>query len=205
MSEIRANNYVDNFGLGAPNFPYGVTIAGVTTASNVSVASSVTASTFYGSGANLTGVAVNSATGDFTITNGNVVVSNGYGIDFSADDQNAGMTSELLDDYEEGTWTPTQVNFDTWTSPTFNATYTKIGRLVTVVLYQTGGTVGWSVQQRIGGLPFTPSTPSTGYFCDNFPAQNGGILVWTNSSLYFATASASETEITVRASYFTTA
>jgi len=142
-------------------------------------------------------------TGDLTVTSGNLVLSSGNGIDFSANGNAAGMTSELLDDYEEGTWTPTQGSFSTWTSPTFNATYTKVGRLVTVVLYQTGGTVGWSAQQRMDGLPFTPSTPSTGYFTDNFPDQNGGILVWTNSGLYFASASASETEITVRASYFT--
>ena len=144
------------------------------------------------------------SSGNVQIANGNLVFSTaGTGIDFSANSNAAGMTSELLDDYEEGTWTPTQGSFSTWTSPTFNATYTKVGRLVTVVLYQTGGTVGWSVQQRIDGLPFAPSTPSTGYFCDNFPDQNGGILVWTNSGLYFASASASETEITVRASYFT--
>jgi hypothetical protein len=133
---------------------------------------------------------------------GNLAFANGNGIDFGAT-AGAGSTSELLDDYEEGTWTPTLADFDIWTSPTFNATYTKVGRLVTVVLYQTGGTVGWSAQQRITGLPFAPSTPSTGYFCDNYPDQNGGILVWTSSSLYFASASASETEITVRASYFT--
>jgi len=137
-------------------------------------------------------------------SDGTLQLRNSPGIDFSQIQTNAaGMTSETLDSYEEGTWTPTQGSFSTWTSPTFNATYTKVGRLVTVVLYQTGGTIGWSAQQRIDGLPFAPSTPSTGYFCDNFPDQNGGILVWTNSGLYFATASASETEITVRASYFT--
>ena len=47
------------------------------------------------------------AAGDVTISNGNLVFgTSGKGIDFSANSNAAGMTSELLDDYEEGTWTP---------------------------------------------------------------------------------------------------
>ena len=41
---------------GAPTVSNGLVISGVTTSTNVSVASSVTATTFYGSGANLTGI-----------------------------------------------------------------------------------------------------------------------------------------------------
>ena len=42
-------------------------------------------------------------TGDVSLPVGNLIVSNGKGIDFSA---TAGTgTSELFDDYEEGTWT----------------------------------------------------------------------------------------------------
>ena len=48
------------------------------------------------------------ASGDVNITTGNVVMStSGKGIDFSATASGSGtMTSELLNDYEEGTWTP---------------------------------------------------------------------------------------------------
>ena len=56
------------------------------------------------------------------------------------------MTSELLNDYEEGTWTPANTNTSTATG-----VYTKIGRVVTItwVIYFTkntlsGGTVGLS-------------------------------------------------------------
>ncbi len=46
-------------------------------------------------------------TGDQTILDGNLVIGTaGKGINFSADPSAPGMTSELLDDYEEGTWTP---------------------------------------------------------------------------------------------------
>ena len=39
-------------------------------------------------------------------TTGNIKIASGKGIDFSANSNASGMTSELLDDYEEGTWTP---------------------------------------------------------------------------------------------------
>ena len=47
-------------------------------------------------------------TGDVKINDGNLVIGTaGHGIDFSATSNSAGsMTNELLDDYEEGTWTP---------------------------------------------------------------------------------------------------
>ena len=55
----------------------------------------------------------------------------GKGIDFSADGNVGGMTSELLDDYEEGTWTPSYSDgssyIDTGSS---NFQYIKIGNLV---------------------------------------------------------------------------
>ena len=45
--------------------------------------------------------------GDVKITDGDLVIgTSGHGIDFSATGQASGMTSELLQDYEEGTWTP---------------------------------------------------------------------------------------------------
>ena len=87
MSRIRANTITNQNANGAPNFPDGITVSGVVTATtlnqtstsivvgsavtanstgidvtgiatatNVSVAQSVTATTYYGSGANLTGI-----------------------------------------------------------------------------------------------------------------------------------------------------
>ena len=62
----------------------------------------------------------------------NVVIGTaGRGIDFSANTHAAGMTSELLNDYEEGNWTPTVTPFSgTITSYTSSGTYTKIGNRV---------------------------------------------------------------------------
>ena len=40
------------------------------------------------------------------VLDGNVKVASGHGIDFSATGDASGATAELLDDYEEGTFTP---------------------------------------------------------------------------------------------------
>lgn len=65
-------------------------------------------------------------------TNQNLVISTaGKGIDFSANTHAAGMTSELLNDYEEGTWTPTDASGAGLTFTVNFAKYTKVGNLVT--------------------------------------------------------------------------
>ena len=56
MSKIQVDTIVNKDDNGAPSFPKGAVITGVATATNVSVGSSVTAGTFYGSGSNLTGL-----------------------------------------------------------------------------------------------------------------------------------------------------
>lgn len=74
--------------------------------------------------------------GNLDITDGNLIVASGHGIDFSATADGTGTTtSELLDDYEEGTWTPEYTCSTTAPSITYNVqigTYTKVGNLVTV-------------------------------------------------------------------------
>jgi hypothetical protein len=98
--------------------------------------------------------------GDVTLSTGNLVVSNGKGIDFSATPGTG--TSELLADYEEGDWTPvydtTGTNFTTMTMDVISATYTKIGRQVTVRAFirtDNVDTTGATGNLRISGLPFT--------------------------------------------------
>ena len=119
--------------------------------------------------------------GDATIHNGNLVIgTSGKGIDFSADANAAGMTSELLDDYEEGTFTPTFSQGVT--SPTYteqSGTYTKIGQIVYIQirLNLSGGTADAS-GLNIGGLPFTSNSTlartSGGYvvYSQNWIASN---------------------------------
>ena len=65
------------------------------------------------------------------VVNQNLVFDNGYGIDFSATPNAGTTTSEVLDDYEEGTWTP--YIYGTSGTPswgTVSGSYTKIGNTV---------------------------------------------------------------------------
>lgn len=101
-------------------------------------------------------------TGNVTVNTGNLVVGTaGKGIDFSANAHAAGMTSELLNDYEEGTWTPSvsATSGAITTVGTVVGRYTKIGRQVTIhyqVAITNNGTGGGFL--TIQGLPFTPTT-----------------------------------------------
>ena len=93
--------------------------------------------------------------GDVTVSTGNLVIGTaGKGIDFSA--TSVSGTSELLDDYEEGNWTPTVISTG-WVGTTSinSAHYQKIGNRVFFQCYITANitTAGSAVQ--IGGLPYT--------------------------------------------------
>ena len=94
----------------------------------------------------------------------NIKVTNGKGIDFSAISGSAsGSSSAVLDDYEEGTFTPT-VTSGTHGGLGANGAYTKIGQMVYVVIRLSdvnagsGNAYASATEQRIGGLPFTASS-----------------------------------------------
>ena len=90
--------------------------------------------------------------GNLSIADGNLVVASGHGIDFSAAGNAGGMQSELLDDYEEGTWTPTS---ETGTISTTSATYTKIGNIVHLNAYiDTWSNTTSDAVVQIQSLPF---------------------------------------------------
>lgn len=75
--------------------------------------------------------AAQSFTGDQTLSTGNLVQGTaGKGIDFSANTPQAGMTSELLDWYEEGTFTPVPSGLTVVGTPTYTGYYTRIGRII---------------------------------------------------------------------------
>ncbi len=108
--------------------------------------------------------------GDVTVNTGNLVIgTDGKGIDFTATPGTG--TSELLDDYEEGTWTP-GVNFggnNVDMVVTTSGNYTKVGRLVTLrcsVTFSAKGTSTGTFQ--ITGLPFTVATKGAGTCGYNF-------------------------------------
>ena len=108
-------------------------------------------------GANATRVTVQHD-GNLNIADGNLIVANGHGIDFTATaNGGTGTPSELFDDYEEGTFTPTirgSVTAGTATG-TIAGRYIKIGHFVhasirvnNVNFSGSGGAI------RIDGLPY---------------------------------------------------
>jgi len=92
-----------------------------------------------------------------TVMSGNLVIgTSGKGIDFSATSGTG--TSELFDDYEEGTWTPEITGTSTAGTIAYNAQhgyYTKIGRMVQVEFYVQWNSGTGTGNLQITGLPFT--------------------------------------------------
>ena len=98
---------------------------------------------------------------------GNIHFPNGQGISFAATSDAGGMTSELLDDYEEGNWTPTSGSPEYWTSVV--GTYVKIGRMVHAA-FQVVQNGGGGNLMRID-LPFA---------CANSEASRNGVFFGYN-------------------------
>lgn len=108
------------------------------------------------------------SSGNFEIKYGNLVMTTaGKGIDFSATSDGGGKSSEILDDYEEGSFTPSTYadsgNFALNTS--YNTLfYTKVGNKVHVGGYlYTTSTNSPSGTIILGNLPFTSGSSVTNY------------------------------------------
>ena len=56
MSEIKTTKIIGETGVDAVNFTSGLNVTGISTTTNISVGSSITATTFFGNGAGLTGI-----------------------------------------------------------------------------------------------------------------------------------------------------
>lgn len=110
--------------------------------------------------ANLTaGRAVATAGGSFT---DNITQSTAAkGINFTANTPLAGSTSQLLNYYEEGTWTPNQGSgLSVVGAFSSSGTYTRVGRLVTVTGNVTGAT--------------NIACGAAGVICSNLPFNTNG-------------------------------
>ncbi len=141
--------------------------------------------------------------GDVTLSTGNLVIgTSGKGIDFSA---TAGTgTSELLADYEEGTWTPNQ-GAGLVVVGAFSSTgrYTKIGRQVTVIGKVSGAT---SISVGASGiistnLPFTSAAETIGIATNDNLTVSGGTYVGAATILYATVAIGASTGILFQITY----
>jgi len=117
-----------------------------------------------------TGAMTIDSSGNVEVSTGNLVIgTSGKGIDFSATSDGSGtMTSELLDDYEEGTFTPVisgSSNAGSWSGGgSHTGTYRKVGTLVYITV-QVNGTVtaSGSGNLQITGLPYTSASATGGH------------------------------------------
>jgi hypothetical protein len=117
----------------------------------------------------------------------------GVGITFPAT-QSASSDANTLDDYEEGTWTPT-ISYTTSDGDLSYATqvgrYTKVGNLVTITGQVVFSETTASGSVRIASLPFTSVNVSNyrssgGVYFDNMPIiVNAGYgRIAENSTLF---------------------
>lgn len=120
--------------------------------------------------------------GDVTLSTGNLIIgTSGKGVDFAATPGTG--TSELLADYEEGTWTPVVTSAaGSITSYTIgSATYTKIGRFVMATTRFTITNAGTGTGGLDITLPFAAGTQnSTGTAFESALTGDAG-RAWVSS------------------------
>jgi len=127
----------------------------------------------------------------FTST-GNLAFASGKGINFYNYGSGSNIDSNLLDDYEEGNWTPTPGSgANQWAAISVSSPcrYIKIGKLCTcwAVFERDDPSVPTGANLEIYGLPFT--TANTGILSvhGNYWADNGGVTTDTaGSNIYLA-------------------
>ena len=155
------------------------TSGGVVYASSTSALATSSAFTFNGTNVSFTGNLIPTTAGK--------------GINFTANTPASGKTSQLLNWYEEGTWTPAYVT--TGGSFTYSAnsgTYVRVGRLVTVTgwLSTSAATVGTGAV-TISGLPF-PTNASAAFrggcgaigYSSGFTVAAPTQIYWTEGQSY---------------------
>ena len=145
MSIIRADSIKNRSGLGAPDFPNGITVTGIVTATslqtnvaslnvgsniNLGNAGIITATSYRGDGSQLTGISVGLSTNAQTVTNGNTVL-----LDLSKDDHKITTTGTTTISCTGGT------EGDSHTVRIINSGISTVG-FSTYFLFPSGGTPG---------------------------------------------------------------
>ena len=160
--------------------------------------------TLQGNGLSTFSNAITSTSGNLSLGDGDLVVAQNHGVDFSATANSSGtMSSELLDDYEEGTFVPyfavsaTGMNIvSAYDGNGRVGFYTKIGRVVNFylnVLTRSTADGGWQFENGGGGatglfirgLPYTVTSTNFHYggVVENGRYVKGGWTGYTNYGL----------------------
>jgi hypothetical protein len=139
---------------------------------------------FY-TGGNTERMRVNAGAPILCFSGGNTSAT-GTGIAFPAT-QSASSDANTLDDYEEGTWTPSYTGFTIVGAVTVSGTYTKIGRLVRISGQISAAT---SISGGAGGgtyfsnLPFPPASTTDGYAAVTYAELSASTSMGSNLFAY---------------------
>ncbi len=103
--------------------------------------------------------------------------------------QNASSNANTLDDYEEGTWTPSDASGAGLTFTSVTAKYVKIGKVVNVWFRLTYPATANGTGMSIGGLPFTADNSvnfGAGAIFTTAASPNGGLtgIVTSNATTF---------------------
>jgi hypothetical protein len=112
--------------------------------------------------------------------------------------QSASSDANTLDDYEEGTWTPSLGGTATYSDRQGN--YTKVGRIVTLWGSMTVTLIGTGSTTTMSGLPFTSTGQFAGapfYFSGLSQAVTRIALFTSSTNLRNSSSASSETTATV--------
>jgi len=110
--------------------------------------------------------------------------------------QNSSANANTLDDYEEGTWTPTDQSGASLSFTVYNAVYTKVGRLVEIQAAIYYPSTVSSASALIGGLPFNAADgdDNTGGIClsaTNVNLNFTGLIARNNNRFFLETIAGS--------------
>jgi hypothetical protein len=197
---VENAQYIESFGNGGATgyLAFGVSSSSGTTAGTERMRIS------YAGGVSI-GSTTDAGVGNLLMGTGNITQGTAAkGFNFTANTPAAGMTSQLLNWYEEGTWTPNQGAGLTVVGA-FSSTgrYTRIGRQVSISGTVTGAT---SVAVTAAGvitsnLPFTVVTAGHGD-ATNVAINASATVICTSTNVTSAAAIAATGTITFSATYF---
>jgi hypothetical protein len=137
------------------------------------------------------------------ILQGGSGTASGVGITFPAT-QSASSDANTLDDYEEGTWTPTDGSGAGLTFSDVTARYTKVGRLVTVSVQLSYPITANGNNAQINGLPFAATVDSGLAIGYDHTAQVRNAYVTGSTIRPYATGSTRNTNANLTQSIFLT-
>ncbi len=197
-SDVMVGNFLDE----NPGVTTDITIAGLRRSDLNYDTESISNAVRFLTGGTVKGQFYNN--GNFGVLSGDIIIGTaGKGLDFSNQaSPAAGMTSELFNHYEEGTWTAAMVSGGgTWTLA--SAYYIRMGSFVSLVaLFSGSGKTATANTSYISGSPFAPIAQSAGGYADaTAQLSSGHTMVHTSGNIYPDTIASTNSVLTFSASF----